>query len=279
MPPRQTLLLLRTPPSAMVDRTKSMPQADVVAVGTSEQNVVKPTFASSANDVRQYLQALPGSKESKPSRHVEEDTGNLVLLSSVDEVMQWLPGLTYDRAIHWARMPIFRVRLWHGADSFSRGDVSYVDQTFPEGEDLAYSLAWWRKRVGQASKGFAVFEGGFDTSGPVLLTDAPVLRVDAASGAAEADDAEEIDRKRALHRKRQSMGEKWALKGLTENARLKIEAAERLGREKRQKGHDYMLRGGWVKPAAIGTDIKRHNEIQKAHGSAPIRLQAAAVAR
>jgi len=226
-----------------------------------------------ADQVRQYLAAaledetLP--KREPPMRTVDEQTGQLKILSSADSLMKWLPKLSWDYLALWCMMPIFRVRLFGDRAAYAEHDRAYVEHIFPEGEDLETAVLWWRKRVSQEKKGFAVFEGGFDTLGPVLLTDAPRVTVDAATGESQADGAEEIERKRTLHNKRRQMSEKWAKKGMSDDLLRKLENAEEIIKEKKRRGQEFMLKGGWVSKKetnAAGLDLKRHNELAKKYG-------------
>lgn len=225
-----------------------------------------------ANEVRRHLastaedESVP--KREPPMRTVDEQTGELKILSSADSLMKWLPMLGYEHVATWSTMPIFRVRLFSDRSAFEH-ERAYVEHVFPEGEDLETAVIWWRKRISQENKGFAVFEGGFDTSGPVLLTDAPRVLVDAASGESEADSVDEIHRKRNLHNKRRQMADRWGAKGMSEDMLRKIENAEHLAKEKKRRGQEFMLKGGWVakkEAAAGGLNLSRHNELAKKFG-------------
>merc|ERR1719456_1668725 len=182
-----------------------------------------------ADQVRRHLALQEGDdaqpKREPPMRTVDEQTGQLKILSSADALMKWLPKLSWDYLALWCMMPIFRVRLFGDREAFVEHDRCYVEHIFQEGEDLETAVLWWRKRVNQEKKGFAVFEGGFDASGPVLLTEAPRVWVDAATGESEADGSEEIERKRMLHNKRRQMNAKWEGKGMSEDMIRKIENA------------------------------------------------------
>lgn len=227
---------------------------------------------ATADQVRRHLATTLGDGELKrepPMRTVDEETGQLKILSSADMLMKWLPKLSWDYLAIWCTMPIFRVRLFGDRNAYVEHDRSYVEQVFPEGEDLETAVLWWRKRVNQEKKGFAVFEGGFDASGPLLLTDAPRVKVDAATGECEADGSEEIERKRTLHIKRRQMADKWGSKGVSDEMLRKIENAEHLIKEKKRRGQEFMLKGGWVKTKevkAAGVNLTRHNELAKKFG-------------
>lgn len=110
---------------------------------------------------------------------------------------------------------------------------------------------------------------GFDTSGPVKLTEAPRVVVDATTGEVEADSEEDIEKKRVLHNKRQNMNERWAGKGLSDEHIIKIQNAELRAAEKKRQGHEYMMKGGWVSKTAGGKDIDvaKHNERCKQFGA------------
>lgn len=202
--------------------------------------------------------------------------------------MQWVPSFGWDKLAHWCKMPIFRIRLFRCKEAFRHGglDRCYTEHVYPEGEDLLTALVWWRRRIREQGKGFAVFEGGFDTSGLVYLTDPPRCAIDAETGEVEADDADELERKRTKHQKRAGMDKRWARKGLSEELRNKIEAAEVMGQERKRRGEGYALRGGWIPsqklsvvgadigggtpryytPASTLLDISKHNDYQKRFG-------------
>eukprot|EP00928_Gymnodinium_smaydae_P097712 TRINITY_DN8918_c0_g2_i1.p1 TRINITY_DN8918_c0_g2~~TRINITY_DN8918_c0_g2_i1.p1 ORF type:complete len:285 (+),score=61.74 TRINITY_DN8918_c0_g2_i1:126-857(+) len=205
--------------------------------------------------------------DGRPLRHVDPKTGALQVFSSMDTLLEWVPLMEYEKLTAWAKVPVFRVRLYTDRQSYQTGHVSYAEQVFPGGEDLASSICWWRRRMSQASRGFAVFEGGFDEDGPVYRTEPPVLWVDAVNGEVDGDDYEEIERKRIAHFKRKAMDQKWARKGLADDALAKIAAAEALIREKKRRGEAYLLKAGWVQRASLGVDpaaaVARHNDRQK----------------
>lgn len=250
----------------------------------------KVTIASSSQRVREYCLKKQASPEldGKPLRNVDPITGGLEIFASTEELMRWVPAFGWDKLAHWCKMPIFRIRLFRSREAFRQGglDRCYTEHFYPEGEDLLSALVWWRKRVREEGQGFAVFEGGFDTSGLVYLTDPPRCGIDAPSGEVEADDAEELERKRALHHKRAGMDMRWARKGLSQEARNKIEVAEVGIQERKRRGEAYTLRGGWVPsqklsvvgadiggatprhytPAATLLDVNKHNQYQKRFG-------------
>mmetsp|Transcript_135447 Transcript_135447/g.377261 ORF Transcript_135447/g.377261 Transcript_135447/m.377261 type:complete len:238 (-) Transcript_135447:166-879(-) len=222
------------------------------------------SVTSSAETVRKHLaeQAELNNDESKPLRHVDPETGALTLYSSADALVQWLPKMGWEHVTAWSKMPVFRVLLFHDRAAFLEGGMlrSYVEHVFPDGEDLLAALLWWRKRVREEGKGFAIFEGGFDTTGLVHLTDAPRVLVDAATGEVDADDEEAIQKKRELHEKRRRLEERWAAKGVPEEVRARIQNAEHLISAKKQQGQEYMMKGGWVpKETAKEMDIAAHN--------------------
>merc|ERR1719487_362787 len=150
--------------------------AEIVAQSGQAIDVQAP-----ADQIRKHLaltqedDAIP--KREPPMRTVDERTGQLKILSSADSLMKWLPKLSWDYLALWCMMPIFRVRLFGDRTAFTEHDRAYVEHIFPEGEDLETAVLWWRKRVNQEKKGFAVFEGGFDASGPVTLTEPPRVMV------------------------------------------------------------------------------------------------------
>lgn len=226
---------------------------------------VAPSVTSCSATVRKHLadQADQETDDNKPLRHVDQETGALTLYSSSDAIIKWAPKMGWELVTAWSKMPVFRVLLFHDKAAYSEGGVgrSYVQHVFPEGETLLAAMLWWRKRVREDNKGFAIFEGGFDTSGLVHLTDAPRVLMDAVTGEVEGDDDAEIQRKRELHNKRQNMDARWGKKGLSEDMRAKIQSAEHLIAEKKRLGHEYMLKGGWV-PQDVRSqlDISAHNE-------------------
>lgn len=237
------------------------------------------TISSSSVAVRQHCADLKAEDlDNKPLRNVDPKTGALEIYSSTDALMRWVPKFGWDLLGHWCKMPIFRVRLFRSRLAFEQGgiDRGYTEQVFVEGEDLLAAVVWWRRRVREEGKGFAIFEGGFDTTGLIYLTDPPRCFIDAESGEVEADNAEELERKRALHVKRRDMESRWAKKGVPEELRQKIEHAEVSIQERKRRGDEYALRGGWipsVPASAAGADISqaaldvaKHNEYQKKYG-------------
>jgi len=256
---------------------------------TAQSQDVVPNGAvdvtGSAAQVRQHLAAQADKLIEPPMRTTDAKTGQLKILSSAKRLMAWLPKMGWDHLSLWCTMPIFRVRLFADREAYVTHDRSYVEQVFPEGEDLETAVLWWRKRVNQENKGFAVFEGGYDSSGPLLLTDAPRVCVNAVTGECEADGADEVERKRLLHNKRRQMAEKWGSKGVSEDMLRKIENAEFLIKDKKRRGQEFMLKGGWVKSQQVKSlyrdvEIKdvetkqvqklpwltRHNNLAKLHG-------------
>lgn len=229
----------------------------------------------SSSAVRQRCAEGGNGLDSKPSRNVDKKTGALEIYASSQSLMEWVPKFDQGLVALWCRVPIFRARLFRSKEAFRQGglDRCYVEQVFPEGEDLLSAIVWWRKRVREEQRGFAVFEGGFDTSGLVNLTEPPRCSIDADSGEVEADDQAEIDRKRHLHVKRRGMDARWAKKGVSEELRGRIEAAEAKAQERKRRGEEYALRGGWVPTpqesaagadtVAASLDVSKHNAYQK----------------
>lgn len=197
-------------------------------------------------------------------RKIDPETGSMKLMSSAAELKQALPGIAPYVLTAWCTMPIFTIRLFVDKKHFNEGGVSrsYAVQTFPLGEPLMKCILWWRRRVTKQNSGFAILEGGFDMSGPVFLTEPPRLCLDAASGEVEGDDEEEIERKRVLHYKRVNMDARWEGKGVSAELRQKIENAELKVADRKSRGQEYMLNGGWV-DKGHGLDISRLNDIQK----------------
>lgn len=212
------------------------------------------TIKSSAQAVRQHLATLETSdSDHKPLRNVEPTTGALEIYASTEALMQWVPKFGWDKLAHWCKLPIFRIRLFRNHEAFRMGGLErcYTEHVFPEGEDLVSALVWWRKRIREQNKGFAVFEAGFDTNGLVYLTDPPRCAIDAETGEVVADNVEELERKKAFHLKRTGMDQRWATKGVSDHLRNKIEIAEMGIQERRRRGEEYALRGGWVKSSTF----------------------------
>lgn len=224
----------------------------------------KVTFASSAAAVQQALKDVVERPENDLVRRIDPETGSMKLMSSAAELIQALPGIDPNVLTAWCTMPIFTVRLFVDKKHFDEGGLgrSYAVQAFPLAEPLMKCILWWRRRVTKQNTGFAIFEGGFDMSGPVFLTEPPRLYLDAATGEVEGDDEQEIERKRASHYKRVSMDMRWEGKGVSAELRQKIENAELKVADKKGRGQEYMLKGGWV-DRGHGLDISRLNDIQK----------------
>jgi len=221
-----------------------------------------------AQDVDTTVETVvPASVEAnnKPTRYVDPETGTLQILASTDDLTKLVPQMDFGALAVWARMPIFRVKLYFSREKWQNGEQPYVDRVFSEGEDAHSAIQWWQKRLSRENKGFGVFEGGFDASGPVTLTEPPFIAID-ASGEVEADSAEDIERKRLMYIKRKEVAQRWETKGVSPDLQSKIEAAELLAKERKQRGQTFMMKGGWVNPKDCKFDLKRHNEIQKQFG-------------
>lgn len=219
---------------------------------------------SSAEKVRQHLAEQVELEKTirRTLRIVDSKTGALQIHSSAEEILKWAPQMGWELVTAWSKMPVFHLFLFQHRAAFLEGGMTraYADQVFPGGEDLLSAILCWRKRVSQETKGFAVFEGGFDTSGPVHLTDAPRLLMDAETGEVEGDGDEEISRKCRLHLKRQQMDKRWAAKGMSDDLRARIQRAEHLIFEKKRQGHEYMMKGGWVpRHTQEHIDLAAHN--------------------
>lgn len=225
------------------------------------------TILSSSDAVRH---ALSDRDFVRPQREVDPETGELKIHASTDVLMQWMPSMSWDLVALWSRIPIYRAKLYYDRRTCVEHSRAYVEHDFPDGEDLETAIVWWRKRVGQAQRGVAVFEGGFDVHGPVDLTDPPRVMIDSEMGDVVGDGEPEIEAKRAAHGKRKAMSAKWASKGVSDELQRKIENAERLAKEKKSQGQEYMLKGGWVNRTEVanhlGKDLDRHNEIHKQFG-------------
>ncbi|CAJ1329204.1 unnamed protein product [Effrenium voratum] len=180
-------------------------------------------------------------------RRQDPVTGDVELYTSIDGILQAVPKMNWDMAATWSRLPIMRVHLFLDKVSFQRGGImrSYASKVFsPEGLDLIQAIAWWRKRVKSPAKGFAVFEASFDSQ--VCITDPPTLMLDGATGEAEADDAEAIQRKRESHAKRRELDKRWVTKGISEEALQKIKQADMHRMSRKAKGEEYLYKKGWV---------------------------------
>lgn len=233
-----------------------------------EPQLVANVMSSSQTIRRQQAQCSKEEEEVKAPalRDVDKQTGALHIVCSSEELMQWVPKLPLSLVATWSKMPIFLLKLYLDKQTYEHSDRSYAEQVFPNGEDLLSCIQWWRRRVNHEGKGFAVFEGGFDETGPVLYTEPPRFLVDAATGDVIADDADEIERKRMLHNKRKAVLQKWNQKGTSQEMLKKMEAADEIIKEKRRRGVSYMLKGGWVVEKQCDKDLQRHNEIQKLYG-------------
>lgn len=258
-------------PAAETSELNDTSSAPVVVAAKPPAHAFIPENArrrlASAQEVREYLAANPVDDVSKPLRDVNPTTNELLIYCSMDDLRLWLPRAPWDKLTIWCKIPIFRVRFFHDRANFSVDARPYAEQCFPEGVDFLSAVLYWRKRVRQEGKGFAAFHGGFDTTGPVQVTDPPCVLIDGESGEVEADDQDEIDRKRLIHNKRMKMLKKWELKGVSEETRLKIESAEIKAMEKKRTGQEYVLRHGWVpRYSGQAEAIRRHNEIQKKFG-------------
>jgi len=211
------------------------------------------------------LASYPDLKN-KVTTDVDPRTGALRIRWPTRETLrQLLPDLDAERVTAWSKMPIFRVQLFFNRKGYTSHGPPYTDQIFEEPESLARMLCWWRRRVGQDSKGFAVFQGGFDGHGAVHLTEPPLVLVDALTGEIEADDEEAIQQKLVLYRKRRKMKERWTKKGMPEESHLKIESAEKQAWDRKRHGQEYLMQGGWVHSEKSGLDVKKHNFMLAKH--------------
>lgn len=185
-------------------------------------------------------------------RTVDPETGALELNTSIDGILKAVPKMSWDVAATWSRLAIFSMRLFIDRASYDKGGIAraYADKVFPQGVDLIAAVEFWRKRIRQDSQSFAIFEGGFDASGPVALTDAPQLVIDGATGEVEADSYVTIQRKRERHFKRRSLDAKWASKGASQDLLFKIRCADVDILDHKAKGHEYAKETGWV-PATL----------------------------
>lgn len=208
---------------------------------------------------------LVGGKEYQALRRIDPDSGRLELYCSTEGVMHLVPNAAWNLLPIWCKLPIFRVLLFLDQSNYLAGGLrrSYAEKVFSEGNDLLAAVLWWRRRLPEENKGFAVFEAGFDGTGLVALTEPPRLYIDASSGTMDGDDADAISRKWVAHKKRMQMQQRWAAKGLSAELQLKIDCAELRNLDRKARGDKYMLRGGWVSPPRAGIvrpDVARHNE-------------------
>eukprot|EP00929_Paragymnodinium_shiwhaense_P007313 TRINITY_DN111234_c0_g1_i1.p1 TRINITY_DN111234_c0_g1~~TRINITY_DN111234_c0_g1_i1.p1 ORF type:complete len:283 (+),score=56.32 TRINITY_DN111234_c0_g1_i1:69-851(+) len=245
--------------------------ADLSESHRHDQQLMIPTVMSNAADVRTHIarkiEAANGDI-AKPLRNVDPKTGEVIIYSSMEDLVKWLPQCNSEDLLCWSQLPIFRIALYTDRATWDARQTAYVYQVFPEGEDLASALCWWRKRMSQAGRGFAVFEAGFDTTGPIFRTEPPYLCVDATTGECVADGKEQIEEKRALHMKRREMGLKWEKKGMSADMMAKIEAAELLVRDKKRTGHQYMMKGGWITKRQLApSSLEKYNTLQKKYGA------------
>jgi len=188
-------------------------------------------------------------------RRTNPETGDVELYTSIEGILKAVPSMNWDLAAAWSRLPIMRVHLFIDRGSYERGGVarSYACKAFlPEGVDLIAAISWWRRRVREEGKGFAVFEGGFDTSA-VAATDPPYFMLDGSTGLADADDMDAIERKRELHLKRRKLEQRWAAKGASEAVLAKIKQADTHRMHRKARGEEYYYKKGWVSSLAAQT--------------------------
>jgi len=168
-----------------------------LAVGELVPSVTANAYQVRAHMARKIEEANGDVKQ--PLRNVDPKTGEVVIFSSMEDLAKWLPECKSEDLLSWSQLPIFRVALYTDKSSWVAKQTAYVYQVFPEGLDLAAALAWWRKRMSQAGRGFAVFEAGFDNTGPIFKTEPPYLCVDGVTGECIADAKEEIAEATAAH--------------------------------------------------------------------------------
>jgi len=244
---------------------EALGQIDLSLTATAADII--PSVTSNAYHVRAHMARKieeANGDVKKPLRNLDKNTGEIVIFSSMEDLVKWLPACSSEDLLAWSQLPIFRVALYTDRASWAAKQTAYVYQVFPEGEDLAAALAWWRKRMSQAGRGFAVFEAGFDNTGPIFKTEPPYLCVDGVTGECIADGKEEIATKKDLHMKRRNMATKWQKKGTSAELMAKIEQAELLVREKKRQGQQFMLKGGWVSKQQIDPEaLQKYNSLQK----------------
>jgi len=191
-------------------------------------------------------------------RRMDPATGALELYTSIEGILKAVPKISWDVAATWSRLAIFQARLFLDKQSYERNGIarSYADKVFPDGVDLISAVSWWRRRLRSDCKGFVVFEGGFDTSGPIAATDAPQLMIDGVTGEVQAEDQAAIEKKRELHLKRRRLDDRWAAKGISNEAREKIKNADVNRMDRKAKGQEYIYQKGWVNTSALSHGAK-----------------------
>ncbi|CAE7360332.1 unnamed protein product [Symbiodinium natans] len=245
----------------MAEEPSSMP-AEKEAAESVEAPAAPEAPPAPADSAEAPAPTEPTSEEPKPYqvsrdvdgtlRRTDPDTGDVELYTSIEGILKAVPSLNWDLAAAWSRLPIVRVHLFIDRSSYERAGVarSYASKDFqPEGVDLISAITWWRRRVREEGKGFAVFEGGFDSSG-ACVTGPPYFKLDGSNGSVDADDMDAIQRKREIHEKRRKLEQRWAAKGTTDAVLLKIKQADAHRLHRKAQGEEYHYRKGWVSTLA-----------------------------
>lgn len=169
-----------------------------------------------------------------PDREEHPMTGHLRVTCSAEAVRKLLPNLDFDACRVWCNLPVFRVRLFQNRRTCAETNVHYSEHCFSPPASFLDAASWWRKRVREDQDTFATFEGCFEPNSPVEVADPPLVRVDNATGKVEADDGDEVERKRTLHINRKKMEERWDKKAVAAEVRQKIDNADALLRERKR---------------------------------------------
>jgi len=185
--------------------------------------------------------------DSSKLRYTHPD-GQLILYTSIEGIIKAVPHIGWDAALIWSRLAIFGMHLFRNRQSYEQGGIAraYSDKVFPKGLDFIAAVQYWQKRIRQDSTSVVVLEAGFDASGPVCLTDAPIIVIDGATGGVDADSLETIEEKRKKYLKRCSIDQKWAGKGVSQELLSKIQKADTNILERKAKGHQFAKETGWV---------------------------------
>lgn len=222
--------------------------------------------------------------DSSNLRYIDLD-GQLILFTSIEGILKAVPHISWDVALTWSRLAIFGMHLFRNRQSYEQGGISraYSDKVFPEGIDLIAAVHYWQKRIRQDSNCVVVLQAGFDTSGPICLTEAPIIIIDGATGGGvDADSIETIAAKRSKYLKRRSMDQKWAAKGVSQDLLAKIQKADSNILDRKAKGHQYAKETGWVvsseclnspKPVKEPPKVERGWENRPGKQTAPAAIQ------
>jgi len=229
-------------------------------------------FTSAAADVRAALAVVnedPNAAEYRPAASAAkkvpgENPGETLVVASLEQMKQWLPGIENECLSHWSKMPVWAVKMYLDRKDYeTRPGLPYKTHHFAESVDIVEAVQQWRLRVKEAKKGVAVFEGSF-TQEPMSLTVPPTLLADAQNAEVLADTPEVIEQKRLKHTSRVRSSQRWEKKGVDPKLQAKIEEAERRLKAKKEEGQQkYQLGIGWVNNAEFNS---RKNEIKVKYG-------------